>query len=227
MKTTSQPRSTAEAFTLVELLTVIAIIAILMGLLFPAIGIVKEQARKVQAKTDVTNIVAAVKQYYTEYGKYPPVVATATAPTATAPDDFIGDVASGAGIHTNALFNTLRSISAGVNENYVFNPRRIVFFEGKIANDPVAPRSGFSDNAPSPDQQGFFYDPWGKEYNIVIDSNYDNTIDISTQYSDFTDTPVRVGCGAFSMGKDNKLGTNDDKQYKNGTTLSDDVISWQ
>src|SRR5438552_3035429 len=71
MKTTSQPG--AAAFTLVELLTVIAIIAILMGLLFPAIGIVKEQARKVQAKTDITNIVAAVKQYYTEYGKYPQV----------------------------------------------------------------------------------------------------------------------------------------------------------
>src|SRR5947207_2970004 len=59
MNTTSQPRAAAHAFTLVELLTVIAIIAILMGLLFPAIGIIKEQARKAQAKSDVTNIVAA------------------------------------------------------------------------------------------------------------------------------------------------------------------------
>ena len=49
------------AFTLIELLTVIAIIAILMGLLFPAVNAVKENAKKVQAKNDVTQIVAAVK----------------------------------------------------------------------------------------------------------------------------------------------------------------------
>src|SRR3954470_15092662 len=104
MNTTSQPRSTADAFTLVELLTVIAIIAILMGLLFPAIGIIKEQARKVQAKNDVTNIVAAVKQYYTEYGKYP---AVQDPPSTGGSDDLVGDSAvNPTGGNNNALFNT-------------------------------------------------------------------------------------------------------------------------
>src|SRR4051812_43446348 len=65
--------SRSAAFTLIELLTVIAIIAILMGILFPVINNVKENAKKVQAKNDVTQIVTAVKAYYTEYGKYPPV----------------------------------------------------------------------------------------------------------------------------------------------------------
>ena len=64
-------RKQASAFTLIELLTVIAIIAVLMGLLFPAVNAVKDSARKTQAKNDLVNIVNAVKAYYTEYGKYP------------------------------------------------------------------------------------------------------------------------------------------------------------
>lgn len=226
MKNTSQPRAAASAFTLVELLTVIAIIAILMGLLFPAIGIIKEQARKVQAKNDVTNIVAAVKQYYTEYGKYP---AVQDPPPTGGTDDLVGDpVVNPTGGNNNALFNTLRSIPEGLNVNYKFNPRRIVFFEGKGATDPAAPRGGFADKTQDPTMKGNFYDPWGKQYNVVIDSNYDNVITLDTQYTDFAtkDNP-RVGCGAFSLGKDNKLGTNDDHTYKKGTTASDDVISWQ
>lgn len=226
MKNTSQPRGAAHAFTLVELLTVIAIIAILMGLLFPAIGIIKEQARKVQAKNDVTNIVAAVKQYYTEYGKYP---AVQDPPSTGGADDSVGDPAiNPTGGNNNSLFNTLRAIPTGLNENHKFNPRRIVFFEGKGASDPAAPRGGFSDKSTDPTVQGNFYDPWGKQYNVVIDSNYDNVITLDSQYSDFSakDAP-RVGCGAFALGKDNKLGNNDDKTYKKGSTASDDVISWQ
>jgi prepilin-type N-terminal cleavage/methylation domain-containing protein len=226
MNSPTPRRLRAGAFTLVELLTVISIIAILMGLLFPAIGIVKEQARKVQAKNDITNIVAAVKQYYTEYGKYPPVV---DSPAAGGTDDVVGDGAAGATVVNNSnLFNTLRSIPEGLNGNYKFNPRRIVFFEGKSASDPVAPRGGFSDNSSSSGDRGNFFDPWGKQYNIVIDTDYDNTIDVSKQYTDFASPNApRVGCGAFSLGKDNKLGNNDDKTYRKGSTPSDDVISWQ
>ena len=59
----------AAAFTLIELLVVIAIIAILIGLLFPAFRAVQDQARRTQAKNDLTQIVTAVNAYYTEYGK--------------------------------------------------------------------------------------------------------------------------------------------------------------
>src|SRR5215208_3496979 len=61
----------ANAFTLIELLVVIAIIAILIGLFFPAFGAVQNQARKTQAKNDLTQIVNAVNAFYTDYGKYP------------------------------------------------------------------------------------------------------------------------------------------------------------
>src|SRR5947207_9326970 len=61
----------SSAFTLIELLVVIAIIAILIGLLFPAFRAVQDQAKKTQAKNDLTQIVNAVNAFYTEYGKYP------------------------------------------------------------------------------------------------------------------------------------------------------------
>jgi prepilin-type N-terminal cleavage/methylation domain-containing protein len=84
-----------HAFTLIELLVVITIIAILMGLLFPAFQGVQNQAKKAQAKNDLAQIVTAVNAYYTEYGKYPVV----------ADDTFIAN--------TSDLFYTLRAIASG------------------------------------------------------------------------------------------------------------------
>ena len=70
MDLTNKPAA-RDAFTLIELLVVITIIAILMGLLFPAFKGVQDQAKRTQAKNDVTQIVTAVNAFYTEYGKYP------------------------------------------------------------------------------------------------------------------------------------------------------------
>lgn len=64
----SMPRN---AFTLIELLIVIAIIGILMSLLFPAVNSAIDAARKAQAKNDVVQIATAVTAYETEYGKLP------------------------------------------------------------------------------------------------------------------------------------------------------------
>src|SRR6202051_1578735 len=61
----------AGAFTLIGLLVVIAIIAVLLGLVFPVFQGVLERAKKVQAKNDLTQIVTAVNAFYTEYGRYP------------------------------------------------------------------------------------------------------------------------------------------------------------
>jgi prepilin-type N-terminal cleavage/methylation domain-containing protein len=225
--------SAASGFTLIELLTVIAIIAILMGLLFPAVNAVKDNAKKVQAKNDVMQIVAAVKGYYTEYGKYPPLQApgsgggkTSESPT----DELIGDQAANAKENNSKLFNTLRAIADEPNTDNKLNPRRVVFFEGKAAANPDSPRAGFLDRAGSKagGDKGSFYDPWGKQYNIVLDTNYDNVLDVSQVYTDFSDTEKpRTAVGAFSLGKDSKIGENGDGRYRNGTKVSDDVISWQ
>lgn len=229
-------RISTLAFTLIELLTVITIIAILMGLLFPAIGIVKDQARKAEAKAAVAQIAAAVKQYYTEYGKYP------VADYGTTSDVIVGDMTDGKAQYDNAdLFNILRGKNTGKNTDNTYNPRRVTFFEGKPVGDPKTPKSGFLDNAAGTGVQGAFYDPWGKQYNIMMDANYNDVINIKTVYSDFTeasqdgaDTGVRTGVGVYSLGKDNKIGSPNAKpavagmyRLPGGGTTSDDVVSWQ
>jgi prepilin-type N-terminal cleavage/methylation domain-containing protein len=236
MKLTAPSRPAVAAFTLIELLTVIVIIAILMGLLFPAVNAVKEAGRKADAKNSCTGIVAAVKQYYTEYGKYPPIKVEDSGgggQQSDSQDIVIGDPDCPKVKGDNKLlFNTLRALSLGANRDHVLNPRRIIFFEGKAVTDVKSPRSGFVEKTDS-DNQGNYYDPWGKQYNVIIDSNYDTMIDVDQVYQDADwqgDGRPHIGVGAFSMGKDNKVGDKKqglDNKYREGQKISDDVVSWQ
>src|SRR5204862_4604358 len=145
----------AGGFTLIELLIVIGIIAILIGLLFPAFKGVQDQARKTQAKNDLTQIVTAVNAFYTEYGKYP--LATS--------DAYITDTST----PSNAdLFYTLRAQPFGLNVGNVANPRQIVYISPRVLGTTPA-RSGIGSN-------GQFYDPWGTPYQVAIDGDYNNQI---------------------------------------------------
>jgi prepilin-type N-terminal cleavage/methylation domain-containing protein len=238
MNTRIAARTRVSAFTLIELLTVIAIIAILMALLFPAIGAVRESARKTQAKTDEMQVVAAVKAYNTEYGKYPNVQPNATT---TAGDTLVGDMDTTSGMGSqpvadnNTLFDIIRNIADNsANKDNQGNPRRIVFFEGKAVSNPSAPKSGFLDNTANggkASSKGGFYDPWGTEYFVYLDTDYDNQIDVSANYQDFPkDSSPQVGVAVFSLGKDRSLGSPSagvNSKYKSGNNTSDDVLSWQ
>jgi type II secretion system protein G len=64
-------RSPKRAFTLIELLVVIAIIGILIGILLPTTGVLRDSAKRKQAKTRAITLVQAAKEYRQTYGKYP------------------------------------------------------------------------------------------------------------------------------------------------------------
>jgi prepilin-type N-terminal cleavage/methylation domain-containing protein len=217
----SPPTSFIAAFTLVELLTVIAIIAILMGLLFPAIGVVKQNGYKTQARNDVMQVLTSVKAYNTEYGKYP-VIQDQAESSDEEKEAAVGDDAADIKIKNNALFNTLRAIPEGLNKNHKYNPRRVVFHEGKSVSNPEQPRAGYVEKG-SEEKKGCFYDPWGKQYNVIFDSNYDNVVKVRDYYSEIKDDESpRTGVVAFSLGRDNKLGNNGDKKLKD----SDDIVTF-
>jgi prepilin-type N-terminal cleavage/methylation domain-containing protein len=218
--------SRSPGFTLLELLTVIAIIAILIGLLFPAVRSVKEHGKRSQAEGDVHRIVIATTNFYTEYGKYPALPATSDQ-TSTG-DIAVGDAGIGLKIPNRELFYSLRSIDRGINIGNVVNPRKVVFIESRSVADPDHPHGGFLENPTNGRHQNeldCFFDPWERQYCVAIDYNYDGQIDV--EYADFSGAKApRVGVGAFSLGPDNSLGASSNLSYVKGSTQSDDVISW-
>lgn len=151
------PRAAKKGFTLIELLVVITIIAVLAGLLFPAMGAVRTQARKASAKNDVTQIVNAIKAFYLEYGRYP---------------DADGKVNDG-------LLQELTGGSASAPPP--INKRQIRFLEVPPAKSG---RSGIigsdtgkvTDERIVPAEPGEWADPWGCAYLVKVDTSYSGKI---------------------------------------------------
>jgi prepilin-type N-terminal cleavage/methylation domain-containing protein len=64
-------RHKTYAFTLIELLTVIAVIAILSGILIPVAGGVIKQSRIAASKAQLWQYITAIEQFKAEYNYYP------------------------------------------------------------------------------------------------------------------------------------------------------------
>jgi type II secretory pathway pseudopilin PulG len=155
-----------------------------MGLLFPAFQGVQNQAKRAQAKNDLTQIVTAVNAFYTEYGKYPITNTTDVTFSTT----------------NNTVFDVLRNMT-GTTPGNALNTRGIVFINVPAAKDQTNPRSGIKTAS------GVWYDPWGKPYNVAIDGNYDNQI-ANPYTSNAGATPnLQAGVIAWSLGSDGVQGT--------------------
>jgi len=240
-----QPSRTRSGFTLIELLTVIAIIAILMGLLLPALNSAKNAAKKAQAKNDLTQLVTAVKSFYTDYGVYPidPSKAGVSGndieygnPGATY---FLCDVVNV--LRADTTDPLLTTGSSGV----AINTREQIYLDVPYIKDPTNPKSGLIGGSntsgavtTSPDgvalHTGDWVDPWGDSYILCIDADYDGytqgyTLGSYTDISYATDPTtsrsgaLQTGCIGASLGADHNYGTTGNYKYIG----SDDVLSWQ
>lgn len=67
MKRTGQNKG----FTIVELLTVMAVIALLIGLLVPALALVKDRAKEVQQRAQFHAITSGLEMFKSDFGDYP------------------------------------------------------------------------------------------------------------------------------------------------------------
>jgi len=106
-------RSSPTGFTLVELLVVISIVGLLAGLMSVAIPKAMEGGKKAKAKGELNAIVAAVKAYKQEYGRWP------GSATATSDTTFQGTDSK-----------SLLSALSGASNTSVENPKSVRFLEG-------------------------------------------------------------------------------------------------
>lgn len=157
-----------RGFTMLELLSVIATLAILFALILPAVKLSTRTALKRQAQADATALAQAVLQYRNTYGSWP------GADEESYPDDDQpaiwvmfddGDIPAWAGINNMAGLLGTGSVVVGKLEYATVtdsllargysdaNPRNIVFLD--------IPVSRLSDD-------GHYLDPWGTPYAMVI-----------------------------------------------------------
>jgi prepilin-type N-terminal cleavage/methylation domain-containing protein len=73
-----------SAFTLVELIAVLAVLGILAAILVPVVGRAQESARRARVKTQFAQWAVAIDGFRAEYGYLPNFAATTTAPLPSA-----------------------------------------------------------------------------------------------------------------------------------------------
>jgi prepilin-type N-terminal cleavage/methylation domain-containing protein len=185
MKTkTVPPRGRRAAFTLVELLTVIAIIGILAAMLMPALIKAKEAAKKAKAKTEMSAIVTAIEGYDQDYGRFPVSKDEQTYLQASG----VGDLTTGLvfgptpnsfdnNSNTIAILMDLTAFPNGVqtcNAGHQKNPKQFKYLTPNMVSDPTLPGVG-------PD--GVYRDPWGTPYVITMNTSYDDRGTTNLLYS--------------------------------------------
>ena len=145
-------RLSQAGFTLVETLVVISIVGLLAGLVTVGVPRAMEAGKKAKVKGELTAIVAAVKAYKQEYGKWPVNLPTGV-------DDEDSEAAGTYSWCDGDKSKTLMKIlCASPQDTSGLNPKGVRFLEG-------------------PTQDGTFVDPWSTQYIVKLDTNDSNSIE--------------------------------------------------
>lgn len=233
-----------QYFTLVEMLTVVAIIGILTAIVAPIVIIARDRGRETSAKSDITSIMTALKQLHSDYGK---VLAK------SGTDLKIGNtkIFTRSGFNNIAIFGIddtnrksedaydamIAELTAPKNGKFSstnpvsVNKRKKIYLE---------PRKEFNPEVDYDNQVTALYrDPWGNPYKVYVNIMLDDRMTIPYLDDDTGLKPPTTISGNFAVysfganGEDDR-GCNsefetclvEDSTEKSNHKKHDDIASW-
>jgi prepilin-type N-terminal cleavage/methylation domain-containing protein len=226
-------RPVMRGFTLVELLIVIAMIAVLATLSVVGANRFIDSGKKVQALAQFRDFQVGMTLFESDYRR-PPIPSSKRE---TGWDTIYGDAG---GNYTNQF---LVSALAGENKDYPYKGENFSTAEVNPRGESYMTFQSATNNRNGVGEDGKLYDPWGREIMVAINGFKSNTdgdelVDFDDGRNDrrlhtwglaeYTDTKPNEQSYAFwSYGKDGKKGKGaPNASSKVPLAGSDDVVSW-
>ena len=100
-----------RAFSLIELLTVIAIVAILLAIIVPTVGGARDSADRAATKARFNQWAAAMELYRQEYGYYPDIAPNGLVDTDRFAAELTGRTLTGTSVQVNANWGNTKGLS--------------------------------------------------------------------------------------------------------------------
>ncbi len=205
-------RTNQKCFTLIEIMTVIAIIAILSGILFPVLGTIQERSKVSETQTIVVGVKTAIDMFAMSNNYLP-------YPGESTDDDKAIDGWKSGQNNINQMTpdaeyydffdiltysNHTNSSSSPAEKIKSYNPKHERYLD--------APKRYFTNSKNSDQYKDSIRDSWNRPLYIVLDLNQDGKVEVTKKYNiegNFVTSAVVFSLGSQDSEKISKADVNE------------------